>query len=323
MNARTPAWAGIAVLVASSPVFAQTSFPEKMIRVVVGFPAGSGVDIITRVFSQRLGETLGKPVIVENVAGAAGSIAAERVARAVPDGYTLALASQGQVVINPMLYKLAFDPVKDLAPISQVYLSSNVLVVNSSATAHSVQDLIALARARPGELTFATGGSGSSPHLAGTLFKSMAGIDIREIPYKGVNAAIPDLLSDRVNMMFSPIAEVLSLVRERKLRALAVSSFKRSSALPDVPTVDESGVRGFDATSWGGLLAPTGIPTSVVGKLHAATATVVAESDIRARLLDVGVTASGNSPHEFAVLMKSEVQRWSKVFAEAGIKAGQ
>ncbi|MDB5925992.1 MAG: transporter substrate-binding protein, partial [Betaproteobacteria bacterium] len=243
--------------------------------------------------------------------------------KAAPDGYTLALASQGQIVINPMLYKLSFEPAKDLLPISQVYLSSNLLVVDNAFAAKSIQELIQMARARPGEITYATGGSGSSPHLAGTLFKSMVGIDIREIPYKGVNAAIPDVLGGRVTMMFSPIAEVLPLVRDGKLRALAVTSSKRSPALPELPTVDEAGVRGFDATSWGGLLAPAGTPTAIARKLHQDTVKALAQPDVRARLADIGIGTSGNSPEEFASVIKSEIPRWAKVFNEAGIKPDQ
>jgi tripartite-type tricarboxylate transporter receptor subunit TctC len=314
---------GLVVPLSCGKSVAQSNYPEKAIRVVVGFPAGSGVDIIARVFSQRLGEALGKPVVVENVPGAAGNIAAERVVKAAPDGYTLALSSQGQIVINPMLYKLSFDPAKDLVPISQVYLSSNLLVVNNAFVARNVRELIQLARARPGEVTFATGGSGSSPHLAGTLFKSMAAIDILEIPYKGVNAAIPDVLGGRVAMMFSPIAEVLPLVRDGKLRALAVTSSKRSPALPELPTVDEAGVRGFDATSWGGLLGPAGTPPAIARKLHQDTVKALAQSDVRARFADIGIGTSGNSSEEFAAVIKSEISRWAKVFKEAGIKPDQ
>jgi len=309
----------LALLFVGSPA-AQSNYPEKSIRLVVGFPPGSSADIVARLLGQKLTEALGKPLVVENVAGAAGNIAAERVARAAPDGYTLALAHNAQIIINPSLYKLPFDPVRDFAPISQVYVSPNILVVHNAVTAKSVQELLALARAQPGGLTFASGGGGSAPHLAGELLKSMAGIDIRHIPYKGVVAAIPDLVGGRVTMMFSPIAAVLPLVRDGKLRALAVTSLKRSPALPELPTVDESGVRGFEATLWGGLLAPTGTPATIVRKLHLETAKALAQPDVRAKFADLGLETIGNSPDEFAAVIKSEIPQWAKVINESGIK---
>jgi len=309
----------LALLLVVSPA-AQSNYPEKSIRLVVGFPPGSSADIVARLLGQKLAQALGKPLVVENVAGAAGNIAAERVARAAPDGYTLALAANAQIIINPSLYKLPFDPVRDFAPISQVYVSPNILVVHNAVTAKSVQELLALARAQPGGLTFASGGGGSAPHLAGELLKSMAGIDIRHIPYKGVVAAIPDLVGGRVTMMFSPIAVVLPLVRDGKLRALAVTSLKRSPALPELPTVDESGVRGFEATLWGGLLAPNGTAATIVRKLHLETAKTLAQSDVRAKFADLGLETIGNSPDEFAAVIKSEIPQWAKVINESGIK---
>jgi len=309
----------LALLIVESPA-AQSNYPEKSIRLVVGFPPGSSVDIVARLLGQRLTEALGKPLVVENVAGAAGNIAAERVARAVPDGYTLALAANAQIIINPSLYKLSFDPVKDFAPVSQVYVSPSILVVHNAVPAKSVQELLVLARTQPGGLTFASGGSGSSSHLAGALFKSMVGIDIREVPYKGVVAAIPDLLGGRVTMMFSPSAAVLPLVREGKLRALAVTSLKRSPALPELPTVSESGVRGFEATLWGGLVAPAGAPATIVRKLHLETVKALAQADVRAKFADLGLETIGNSPDEFAAAIKSEIPQWAKVIKESGMK---
>ena len=311
---------GLLALLTVGSSAAQSNYPEKPIRVVVGFPPGSQADIIARLLGQRLAETLGKPVVVENVAGAAGNIATERVTKATPDGYTLAFAANAQIIINPSLYNLPFDPVKDLASISQVYSSPNLLVVHSAVAARSVQELLALARAQPGSLTFATGGSGSSPHLAGELFKSMARIDIREVPYKGVVAAIPDLLGGRVTMMFSPISVVLPYVRDGKLRALAVTSLKRSPTLPEFPTVDESGVRGFEVTLWGGLLAPVGTPATVVHKLHLETVNALAQPEMRAKFADLGLEPIGNSPDEFAAVIKSETPRWAKRINDAGIK---
>ena len=302
-------------------VCAQTNYPEKPIRLLVGLPPGSSVDIVARLLSQKLTESLGNPVVVENVAGAAGNIAAERVARAPADGYTLAFANQAQIVVNLSLYKLPFDPVRDFAPVSQVYVSPIILVVHNAVAAKSIQELVALARAQPGALTFATGGSGSSPHLAGALFKSMAHIDIREVPYKGVVAAIPDLLGGRVTMMFSPIAVALPSVREGKLRALAVTSLKPSPVLPELPTADESGIQGFEVTSWGGLLAPAGTPATIVRKLYLESIKVIGQHDVRAKFADLGLETTGTSPDEFAALIASEIPRWARVFREAGIKS--
>lgn len=311
----------VSVIVAAGDAAAQSNFPQKPIRIVVGFPAGSQADAATRLLGQKLSESLQKPVVVENVPGAAGSIAAERVAKAAPDGYTLASAVNAQIIINPNLHKLSFDPAKDFAPISQIYTSPNLLVVHTALPATSVQELIALGRARPGELTFATGGSGSSPHLAGALFRSMAGVDIREIPYKGVVAAMPDLLGGRVIMMFSVIAVALPPVREGKLRALAVTSLKRSPALPEVPTMDESGVRGFEVITWGGLLAPTGTSATIVRKLHQETVKALAQPDLRARFGDLGIETIGSAPEEFAAVIQSEIPKWANLLKRSGIKA--
>lgn len=297
-----------------------TPYPEKPIRVIVGFPAGSQPDAVARLLGQKFAEAWGKPVLVDNAAGAGGNIATERVAKAGPDGYTLGLLAHGQIVTNPILHKLAYDPVKDFAPISQVNVSTTMLVVHNGVPAKSVKELVALAKAQPGALTFASGGSGSSPQMAAELFKSTAGLDIRIIPYKGVVAAIPDLLGGRVTMMFSPIVAVLPMVREGKLRALAVSSLRRSSAIPEVPTIAESGYPGFDYTSWSGLFAPTRTPLSIVRKLHLETVKTLALPEIRAKLAELGVEAIGNSPEAFASLIQSEIPKWAKVIRDSGIK---
>jgi tripartite-type tricarboxylate transporter receptor subunit TctC len=309
----------LALLIVGSPA-AQTAYPEKPIRMVLGFPAGGAPDTVARLLGQKLAEALGKPIVVDNATGAAGNIATERVAKAAPDGYTLGFLVNGQLVINPSLYTLAFDPVKDFAPVSQVTVTPNMLVVHNAVPAKNVQELIKLARAQPGELTFASGGSGTGNHMAAELFKSVAGLDIRHIPYKGVLAAIPDLLGGRVTMMFSPIPVVLPLVREGKLRALAVTSFKRSSAAPELPTIAESGYPGFEVTVWYGLLAPARTPPAIIHKLHLETVKALAQADVRARLVDLGHETIGNSPEEFAAVIKSEIPKWAKVIQESGIK---
>jgi tripartite-type tricarboxylate transporter receptor subunit TctC len=308
-----------ALLVAGN-VPAQTNYPEKPIRIVVGFPPGSQADTVARLFSQKLAEALGKPIVVDNAAGAAGNIAADRVAKAAPDGYTLGLLGEVQIVINPSLYKLAYDPVKDFAPVSQVTVYPNMLVVHNAVPAKSVKELVALVKAQPGGLTYASGGSGSSPHMTAELFKSTAGLDIGHIPYKGVVVAIPDLLGGRVAMMFSPISLVLPHSRNGKLRALAVTSLKRSPVAPELPTIAESGYPGFEFTAWYALLAPARIPATIVRKLHLETVNAIALPDLRAKLADLGLEPIGNSPDEFSALINSEIPKWAKVIKETGIK---
>ena len=309
----------LALLLGGSPVV-QATYPEKPIRIIVGLPPGSLPDTIARLLGQTLAEALGRPVLIDNVAGAAGNIAADRVAKAAPDGYTLGLLSQTQIVVNPSLYELAYDPAKDFAPVSQVTVSSNILVVNNAVPAKSVKELIALAIAQPGGLTFASGGSGTGTHLAAEMLKSVAGIDIRHIPYKGVTAAIPDLLGGRVTMMFSPIQSVLPLVREGKLRALAVTSLKRAPTFPELPTIAESGYPGFEVTLWNGLLAPAGTPAPIVNRLHFETAKALELPDLRAKFANLGMEGMSSSPDEFAAAIKREIPKWAKVIKESGIK---
>ena len=312
---------GLAALLIAGSAVAQTTYPEKPIRMVVGLPPGSQPDTIARLLGQKLAEAWGKPVLIDNITGAAGNIAADRVAKAAPDGYTLGLLSQTQIVVNPSLYQLAYDPVKDFAPVSQITLSANMLVVHNAVPAKSVKELVALAKAQPGGITFASGGSGSGTHLAAELLKSVAGLDIRHIPYKGVTAAIPDLLGGRVTMMFSPIQSVLPLVRDGKLRALAVASLRRTPTFPELPTIAESGYPGFEVTLWNGLLAPATTPATIVGKLHLETVKAIALPDLHAKLADLGMERIGNSPDEFAAAIKSGIPKWAKVIKDAGIKA--
>ncbi len=310
----------LALLIVGSPA-AQTTYPEKPIRMVVSRPPGSSQDTVARLLGQKFAEAWGKPVVIDNVTGAAGNIAADRVAKAAPDGYTLGLMGETQFVINPSLYKLAYDPVNDFAPVSQVAVSPNMLVVHNAVPAKSVKELVALAKAQPGSLTFASSGSGSSTHMVGELFRSVAGLDIRHIPYKGTQAAIPDLLGGRVTMTFSPTSNVLPLAREGKLRALAVTSLRRSSAVPELPTIAESGYPGFEFTLWFGLLAPARTSATIVRKLHLETVKALALPDLRAKLADLGLEVIGTSPSEFAAIIKSEIPKWAKVIKDAGIKA--
>lgn len=311
---------GLSALVIAGTPAAQERYPESPIRLVVGFPPGSQPDIVARLLAKQLNETLGQPVVVENIAGAAGNIAAERLAKAAPDGYTVGLLSQTHIVINPHLYRLGYDPVKDFAPVSQLTVSPNVLVVNTAIPAASVKELVALAKAAPGGLTFASSGSGTGTHIAAELFMSAAGVDIRHIPYKGVVAAIPDLVAGRVAMMFSTIPVALPLVREGKLRALAVTSLQRSPAVPEIPTVAEAGYPDFEATNWYGLFVPAGTSASIVHRLHAATSRALERADVRSKLTGLGMQVIGSSPDEFATMIKADMQKWSKVIDAAHIK---
>ena len=311
---------GLLALLITGNSSAQTTYPEKPIRMVVGFPPGGPADTAARLLGQKLTDAWGKTVVIDNAVGAAGNIATERVAKATADGYTLGLLTEAQIAINPGLYKLTFDTLKEFAPVSQVTGAAYILVVHNAVPAKSVKELVALAKAQPDGLTFASSGRGSAPHMAAELFKTAAGLDIRHIPYKGVPLAIPDLLGGRVTMMFSPMALGLPLARDGKLRALAVTSSRRSAAAPELPTIAESGYPGFEVTGWIGLLAPARTPATIVRKLHLESVKALALPDLHAKLADLGVEGIGNSPDEFAAVIKSDIPKWAKMIKDAGIK---
>jgi tripartite-type tricarboxylate transporter receptor subunit TctC len=315
------AWVSIAWLAAThaaGTIFSAGS--EKPLHLVVGFPPGSQPDIVARLLGRKLAEAAGRAVVVDNVTGASGEIAADRVARAAPDGLTVGLLSQTHIVINPLLHALPPDAAQAFMPVTEVAVSPNVLVVPAASAVTSVRDLVAFARQHPGDLTFASSGSGSGTHMAAERFKAAAGIDLRHIPYKGVVAAIPDLVEGRISMMFSPLPVVWPLVREGKLRALAVTSLRRSPAAAGVPTVAESGYPEFEATNWYGLFVPAGTPRIVVARLHDDAAKALASADLRASLSDLGLDVVGNSPEEFAALIRAEVPKWAEVIRRAAIK---
>jgi tripartite-type tricarboxylate transporter receptor subunit TctC len=299
---------------------AQDAYPEKPVRVLVGFPPGSQADTVARLLGQKLGETMGRPVTVDNAAGAAGNIAADRLAKSAADGYTLGVLGEVQVVVNPYLYKLSFDPASAFAPIAEVAAYPNLLVVGQGVPATNLGDIVAMARARPGELTFASGGSGSSPHMAAELFKSVAGVDIRHIPYKGVVMAVPDVLSGRVTMMFSPIGIALPSVRAGKLKAVAVTSPKRSAVVPELPTIAEAGYPGYEYTGWYGLFAPAGTPAAIMRRLHAQTVGALQDRELRTKLVDLGMEPTGTSPDQFTAAIKTSLPKQAKLIAESGMK---
>jgi tripartite-type tricarboxylate transporter receptor subunit TctC len=316
--------AALAVLLIPGAASAQATYPDRTIRILVGFTPGVAPDITGRLLADKFSEAWGKPVVVENVTGAGGNIATDRVAKAAPDGYTLLMGGNSSLVINPSLYeKLPYDPVKDFAPISQIFVAANILTVHPDVPAKTLPELIALARAQPGTLTYAHAGVGTSQHLAAELFKFMAKVDVRPVAYRGSTAVMPDMLAGRLSMFFGNIVNVLPLVREGKLRAFAVTSLKRSAAAPDLPTMAESGFPGFEAVPWFGLMAPAGTPPAIIDKLHRETVRVLAMPDVRKRLEELGLDVIGNSPAEFAAVIRSETPHWAKVIKEAGIKLSE
>jgi tripartite-type tricarboxylate transporter receptor subunit TctC len=312
-----------AALLAVGPAFAQ-GYPEQGIKIVVGFPPGVAPDITARLLADKFGEAWGKPVVVENVTGAGSNIATDRVAKAAPDGYTLLMGGNAALVISPSLYdRLPYDPVRDFAPISQVFVAANLLVVHPDVPAKTLPDLVALARAQPGKLTYGHAGIGTSQHLAAELFKYMARIDIQPVAYRGTTAVLPDLIAGRLTMSFANILNALPLWREGKLTAFAVTSRERSAAAPDMPTMAELGYPGFEAVPWFGLMAPAGTPRVVIDKIHRETARALAQADFRRRMAELGVDLIGNTPTEFAAVIKAEIPQWAAVIKGAGIKVSE
>jgi tripartite-type tricarboxylate transporter receptor subunit TctC len=312
-----------AVLAARTAV-AQPSYPEQGVRIVVGFPPGVAPDITARLLADKFTEAWGKAVVVENVTGAGSNIATDRVAKAAPDGHTLLMGGNSALVISPSLYdKLAYDPVRDFVPISQVFVSANLLVIHPDVPAKTLPELVALARAVPGKLTYGHAGVGTSQHLAAELFKFMAHIDIQPVAYRGTTAVLPDLLAGRLTLSFANIVNALPLAREDKLRAFAVTSNRRSGAAPDMPTMAELGYSGFEAVPWFGLLAPAGTLPAIVDKIYRETERTLALPDVRKRLAELGLDVIGNSPAEFGAVIKAEIPQWAAVIKGAGIKASE
>jgi tripartite-type tricarboxylate transporter receptor subunit TctC len=324
MGAKFRIAAALAVALTAGVAAAQTNYPQQPIHILIGFTPGVAPDITSRLLGDKWSATWAKSVIVENVTGAGGNIACERTAKAPPDGYTLVMCGNGTLVFSPSMYdKMNFDPLKDLAPITQTFVAANLLVVAPDVPAKTLPELVALARAQPGKLTYAHAGVGTSQHLAAELFKSMAHLDIQPVAYRGTTNLLPDLLAGRVTMSFANIVNVVPLVREGKLRAFAVSSRKRSGIAPDLPTMDESGYPGFEAVPWFGLMAPAGTPKPIIDKLHDETVKVLNEPDVRARLNELGLDIIANTPAEFAAAMRAEIPQWAKVIKGAGIRAGE
>jgi len=314
-------WAVGAVLVLLATGAWGQAYPAKPIRLVVPFPAGGTTDILARAVGQKLTEAWGQPVVVDNRPGAGGNIGSELVAKAAPDGYTLLMGTVGTHAINASLYaKMPYDHIKDFAPVILVAGVPNVLVVNPAVPVNSVQELIAYAKANPGRLNFASSGSGTSIHLSGELFKVMAGVQMTHIPYKGSSPALQDLIGGQVQLMFDNLPSALPQIKGGKLRALAVTSATRAAALPDVPTVAEAGLPGFEASSWFGVLAPAGTPVAIIARLNAEIAKWLASPEAREKLAGQGANAAGGSPEDFAKHIAAETAKWQKVVKESGAK---
>jgi tripartite-type tricarboxylate transporter receptor subunit TctC len=291
------------------------------VRLVVPFPPGGGADALARTIMPRVSELLGQNVVIENKPGAGGNVGAEWVSRAAPDGYTLLYGTNGTHAINQSLYgKLPFDPVKDFTPVARMTRIAAMLVVNPAVPARSTAELIAHARANPGKLTFASAGNGTTSHLSGELFRTMAGIDIVHVPYRGGGAAMTDLLGGQVSMMIDVMPNAYPQARAGKVRGLAVSTASRFPSAPDVPTIAESGLPGFDVSAWDGVLAPVGTPRPIVDRLNAAIRTALDDPKVRQALLDRGAETVAGTPEEFARHIASESAKWATVVKQSGAK---
>jgi|CXWL01.1.fsa_nt_gi tripartite-type tricarboxylate transporter receptor subunit TctC len=297
------------------------AYPDKAIRFVIPFPPGGGADQMARPLAQKLSTLLGQPVVLDHRSGAGGTIAAEAAAIAAPDGYTLMFATLGTHAINASLYaKLRYDPVKDFAPVALTHVAPRVLVVHPSVAANNVKELIALARAEPGKLTFGSSGNGGVNHLSGELLKSMAGVDMQHIPYKGAAPAAVDLLGGRITMVFDSIVVWSDHIKTGKVRALGVSSIARSGALPNVPTISEAGLPGFDVANWLGVLVPARTPPAVIARLNAAIKAAMADADMRQQMTAVGIDPTFSTPEAFGEIIRTDIAKWAAVVKATGAR---
>lgn len=310
-----------ALCVVSGVAQAADSYPSRPIRMIVAYPPGGGTDQVGRVMADQLSQTLGQNVVVDNRGGATGNIGTELAARAVPDGYTLLMGNVAPNAVNVSLFKkLGFDPVKDFALVSLVAVTPNILVANPSMPVKSIKELIAYAKAKPGALNFPSAGVGSSSHLAGEMLKSMTGISMVHIPFKGGGPALVAVIAGEVQIMFATMPAAMPHVKSGKVRPVAVTTAKRSQAMPELPTIAESGIKGYEASTWYGLLAPARTPPAIVTRLHADTVKILA-GPTRQRLEVQGFEPEGGTPAEFAAYIKSEITKWAKVIKDAGIPA--
>lgn len=305
----------------AATAIAQTSaqYPAKAIRMIVPSAPGSGPDIMARTIGQKLNEAWGQPVVVEARPGAGGIIGSEAVAKSAPDGYTLIMGNAGSHSVNPSLYrKLPYDPLKDFSPIALVSSAPNILIVHPSLPVKSAKELIALAKSRPGELTFGSGGNGSTAHLSGELFRTLAGIRIVHVPFKGAPAAVLGVITGEISMAILNLPPALPHVKNGRLKALGVSTPKRSAAVPDLPTIAESGLPGYSATAWYGVLAPAGTPREIIMKINAEIVKGLRTDEMRKRIASDGGEVIGSTPEEFTAVMKTDIAKWAKVVQASG-----
>jgi tripartite-type tricarboxylate transporter receptor subunit TctC len=305
----------------ATATWAQADWPSRPIRMIVPFPPGGPTDIVARPLAQKLAETLGQQVVIDNKGGAGGTIGADFVAKSPPDGYTVLMGTVGTQAINATLYPaLAYDPVRDFVPVTLIAAAPVALVVHPSVAAKSIAELLALAKQKPGELTFGSAGSGTPGHLSGEIFKSMTGAPIVHVPYKGSAPAVQDLLGGQIKLMFDPVQSVLPHIKSGKIRAIAVSSARRSAVLPEVPTIAEGGVAGYETTAWWGVVAPAKTPRQIANRLHAAIGKALANADVKGRLADIGIETVGSGPDDFAAFQRAEIAKWGRAVKMSGAK---
>jgi len=309
-------WAAVFALAAGST---EAQYPGKPIKLIVPSSPGSGPDIMARAIGQKLAQAWGQPVVIDNRPGAGGSIGSEAAAKSPPDGYTLIMGNAGSHAVNASLYKrLAYDPVKDFAPVTLVSSAPNILIVHPSLPVKSVKELIALAKAHPGELSFGSGGNGSTAHLSGEMFRTLAGISIVHVPYKGAPAAVLGVVTGEISLAILNLPPALPHVRSGKLKALGVSTARRSAAVPDLPTIAEAGLPGYEATAWYGVLAPAGTPREIVMKLNGEIVNSLRTSEMKKRITAYGGEVVGSTPEEFAAVMKADIAKWVRVVKASG-----
>ena len=309
----------LAMVLVAAPTVAQTPYPDKPVRFIVGFTAGSATDITARLFAQKFAEAWNVPVTVENVPGAGGSVGGDRVAKSAPDGTTFYWGANGALTINPtLLTSQTYDVVRDLAPVARLLVMPSILAVGNDVPAKSFSELIALAKAQPGKLSYASPGVGTPQHIAGELLKGLTGVNIVHVPYRG--AVFTDVIGGRVTMTLQNMGAILPFVREGQLRGLAVTSLKRTLAMPALPTIAESGLPGFEAISWFGLMAPAGTPAPIIDKVYRQAAVIVALPDMREKLAQLGLDTSADTPAAFAEIIRTDTAKWAKVIKDADIK---
>ena len=313
--------AALAALAFATASAAEDDYPTKPVRIVVPFAPGGSTDVVARILADKLGAEFKQTFVVENRAGASGNIGADVVSKAPPDGYVLLMGTTGVLAINKYLFSnMSYDPERDLVPVSYTSLITNILVVNPQVPVRTVPELVRLAQSKPGALTFASSGAGSSTHLSGELFKSLAGVNILHVPYKGSSQALVDVIAGQVTMLFDNAPSSMPFIQEGKLRAIAVTSMKRLPNLPDVPTIDEAGVKGYESLSWSGIMAPVGTPKPVIDKLNAAIERALRMEDVRQKFAALGIEPVGGPPEAFARHIRAESEKWGKLVKAANIK---